>query len=498
MRLSHKIFLMIFAVAFTISGATGSYFYIQASRSILSAVRDQLKTSSTALAGSISGDLLNTITRPEHDQTSAYLEIQAILANIVLTNDEFLYAYTMRLEDGKVLFVVDSPPSDDDGDGKISEDEMPSPVGTVYENPPESLLKGFTRPSSDPEPYRDDWGWTISGYAPIFDQKGRLAGLLGIDMSLERFQQKLTTIKMAGMISLFMALLLASGLTWLLTRSITRPFKELEQGFDRIINGNLETKLNAQGRDEAAVVKKHFNQMLDELKEKEKLKATLGKIMPRGLLPAALTRDLTLGGEMAWTTVLFCDLRNFTSMSEKIPPKVLVGMLNEYFTAMVAVVEKNSGMVDKFIGDKLMAVFGHPAPTGNDQQNALNAALEMLVKCDELNRDMATGKDLKLENSIGIHSGPVLSGSIGSPERMELTIMGDTVNIAARLETSTRHMNTRLAISQETGQAIQGLPLYLQYAGLQSIEGRKDKLGVYILSNDFFTNRLSQNQDRQT
>ncbi len=471
-----------FTVAFTISGATGSYFYFQARDAILDSVRDQLKTSVKIFSEVISGDDLAGITRPEHSDTPEYRRIQDILYSITQTNKDFLFAYTMRLQDNEVVFVVDSPPSDDTGDGFISEDEMPEPVGTIYPDPPKSLLAGFTRPSSDEQPYQDHWGWTISGYAPVRDSQGNIAGLLGIDMCLDRFNEKLASIRLAGIISLIIAITLAFFLAYFLSRAILRPVKSLQAGFERVIQGDLETRVDVRGKDELAWLTRHFNHMVTELREKEVLKRTMGKLMPKSVLTSLMSSDLKLGGEIVWTTIVFCDLRNFTAISEKLQPRLLVEILNDYFTEMVAIVEKNSGIVDKFVGDKLMAVFGHPAPSGNDSQNALNAGMEMIARCDELNRKFINKGDLILENSIGIHSGQVLAGNIGSPDRMEFTVIGDPVNTAARLEAITRKINTRLALSEITAQDIRPLPDSLKYAGKQELEGRKEKLGFYILT----------------
>ncbi|MFP4324542.1 MAG: adenylate/guanylate cyclase domain-containing protein [Desulfonatronovibrio sp.] len=481
MRLSLKIFILMFTVAFTISGATGSFFYFQSKGAMLDAVRDQLQTAAKAFAETISGDDLETLTRPEHADTAEYKKIQKILHNITQTNTDFLFAYTMRMQDGEVVFVVDSPPSDDSGDGIISEDEMSEPVGTVYPDPPATLLRGFTQPSSDDRPYVDQWGWSISGYAPVQDSNGRNVGLLGIDMDLARFEEKLSAIKVAGMASLVIALILAAGLTLLFTRTILRPVRSMQAGFERVINGDLETRLEVKGNDELAWLTRHFNQMVAELREKQLLTATMGKMMPKNVLSGVLSHELKLGGEIVWVTIVFCDLRNFTAISEKLPPKILVGLLNDYFTEMVKIVEKNSGIVDKFIGDKIMAVFGHPAPSGNDCQNALNAGLEMIAMCEELNKKLGLKNDLRLENSIGIHSGQVLAGNIGSPERMEFTFIGDAVNIAARLEAVTRKIDTRLAVSEVTAQDISPLPGSLEYIGIRLLDGRTEKLGVYTL-----------------
>ena len=481
MRISVKIFLLMFVVAFTISGATGSYFYYQVKGAMLDAVKDQLKTAAMAVSRGICGDEMELITEPGHAQTSEYQGIQDVLYNITQTNKDFLFAYTMRLQDGKVVFVVDSPPSDDTGDGMISEDEMPEPVGTLYPDPPPSMLEGFVRASSDDQPYKDHWGWTISGYAPIQDAGGRSVGLLGIDMDLERFEEKLRTIRLAGGVSLVIAIVLAAVLTMVLTRTILRPVRSLQNGFARVSRGEYETRLQVKGKDDLARLTRDFNNMVSGLQEKQTLKNTLGKLMPKKVLSRMLLSELKLGGEIVRTTIVFCDLRNFTTISEKLPPKILVGLLNDYFTEMVQIVEKHQGIVDKFVGDKIMAVFGHPVPTGNDYQNALNAGLEMIKKCDELNQKMGLSNNLRLENSIGIHSGDVLAGNIGSPDRMEFTVIGDAVNSAARLEGITRNMNTRLAVSEVTAGGIRDLPSDLEYAGKQTLPGRVEKMGFYIL-----------------
>jgi len=480
MRISVKIFILLFTVAFTVSGATGSFFYFQARGAMLDAVRDQLKTAAKAFTETISGDDLEKITLPEHSNSPEYLNIQRVLHNITQTNQDFLFAYTMRMQDGKVVFVVDSPPGDYTGDGIISEYEMPVPVGELYPDPPATLLEGFVHASSDDKPYEDKWGWTISGYAPIKDSLGRNVGLLGIDMSLERFDEKLLVIKLAGILSLLIALVLAGGLTFILTRTILRPVRSLQSGFERVIRGDLETALPVKGNNEISRLIRHFNQMVNELREKQILKSTMGKLMPKSVLSGLLSSDLKLGGEIVLTTILFCDLRNFTRISEKLPPGMLVGLLNDYFTEMVKIVEKNSGIVDKFIGDKIMAVFGHPMPTGDDCCNALNAGLEMIAMCDKLNQKLGLKDDLRLENSIGIHSGQVLAGNIGSPDRMEFTVIGDAVNTAARLEGMTRKMDTRLALSQVTAREIEPLPENLEYAGMRTLEGRTEKIGVYV------------------
>ncbi|MFO8032320.1 MAG: adenylate/guanylate cyclase domain-containing protein, partial [Desulfohalobiaceae bacterium] len=387
----------------------------------------------------------------------------------------------MRLRDGEVRFVVDSPPSDDNQDGVISEDELPASIGAKYPNPPQTLLQGFVQPSVDDQLYKDQWGWSISGYAPIQDSQGRNVGLLGIDMSAARMEAKLEEIQRAGLISLAVSVLMALCFTWILSKSITRPIHALQSAFRRVGEGDLEARVQVQGKDEMAKLSQDFNHLVQELKEKELLKSSLGKVMQKEAVSKLLNNELELGGETVTASILFCDLRGFTGISEKLPPKILVGLLNDYFSAMVKVVERHGGMVDKFVGDKIMAVFGFVQPGPQSRAKALQAGMEMLAECDSLNSGLGLKQDLQLVNSIGIHSGQVLAGNIGSSQRMEYTVIGDAVNIAAKLEGMSRQLETRLVVSQEALQDLSHLPESLQSAGLHSVPGRAEQLELYVL-----------------
>jgi adenylate cyclase len=480
MRLGVKIFLLVFGLAFIVSGATGSYFYFSAKKSMFETIRQELMATAAAFAQTISGDELESLVDPKQMNSATYKEIQEVLWGITQTNDEFFYAYTMRFRDGQVYFVVDSPPSDDNGDGVIGEDELPAAINEPYSDPPQTLLEGFIHPSADHEPIRDKWGWFISGYAPVFDREGKAVGLLGIDMSVSQVQAKLERIKKAGLLSLFFALGIGLVLTIVVTRGITSPLKAMKEGFKQIARGNFDFKLKVKSNDELGQLSEHFNILMQELKEKQLLQTSLGKIVHKGVLRSLMKGSLKLGGEIVCATVLFCDLRGFTTMSEKLPPAILVSLLNEYFTVMVKIVEEYGGMVDKFVGDKLMAVFGSPTPLKNEQKCALDAALEMIKRCDELNRRLGLQNDFVLENSIGIHAGAVLAGNVGAPERMEFTIMGDCVNIASRLEKKTRALGTRLAISKDVAEKIEDLPQEMVFIGQTFLQGRKEALEVFV------------------
>lgn len=480
MRLSVKLFLGILFIAVMASGATGSYFYYQARNAMLDSIRDQLKATAKIAAMLVDGDVLQELTEPDQMTSPEYLKIQELMGIIAQTSQEYLFAYTMRLDNGQVHFIVDSPAHDDDGDGTISEDELPEPIGALYPNPPIMLLQGFIRPSSDELPHYDQWGATMSGYAPIHDSAGRPGAVIGIDMSVATVEGKLAAIRQAGLISLFMALLVAMGMGWYFSRNIFRPLATLQEALARVGEGDYSQRLDESGTGEVAASSRSYNVMVAELREKALMKSSLGKILGPEAMEHLLKNRLELGGEMHHATLLVCDLRSFSRLCQKLPPKLLVALLNDYLTAMVGVIQRHGGIVDKFVGDMVLAVFGHPVPLEQEQRMALNAAKAMIARCDELNEQLQLGPELRLRNSIGLHSGTVLAGNIGSPERMEYTVMGHAVNVTSRIERLTRQLDIRIAASAEfTLNHGQGHELVS--AGVQSLPGMDAEMEIFVL-----------------
>jgi adenylate cyclase len=193
-----------------------------------------------------------------------------------------------------------------------------------------------------------------------------------------------------------------------------------------------------------------FNRMVDGLKERDKLRTTFGKYMTAAVLEHLLSGKVALGGESLRVTVLFSDIRGFTTISERMNPQSLVGLLNEYFTEMVNIVMDEGGVVDKYIGDAIMAVFGAPVSKPDDAVNAVRAAVRMRGALRQLNERLASRGIPPLKTGIGIHTGDVVAGNIGSERRMEYTVIGDAVNLASRLESNTKELGVDVLISKDT------------------------------------------------
>jgi adenylate cyclase len=193
-----------------------------------------------------------------------------------------------------------------------------------------------------------------------------------------------------------------------------------------------------------------FNHMVDGLRDRDKLRSTFGKYMTQSVMEHLLSGKVQLGGEKLTVTVLFSDIRSFTTISEQMDAHALVELLNEYFTVMVGIIMEEGGVVDKYIGDAIMAVFGAPVSQPDDAVRAVRAATRMRAALVPLNESLVARGIAPIATGIGVHTGEVVAGNIGSEQRMEYTVIGDAVNVASRLEGKTKELGEDLVVSETT------------------------------------------------
>lgn len=192
--------------------------------------------------------------------------------------------------------------------------------------------------------------------------------------------------------------------------------------------------------------------------------------------------DVALGGRRQELTVVFCDIRGFTAYSENKAPEEVVSRLNEYLTAMTQVIFRHGGMLDKYLGDGLMAIFGAPVYYPDHVRRAVQSAVEIQEVIEKLNHQWAEKNEPPLKIGVGINSGSVLVGNVGSPDRMDYTVIGEDVNLASRVEGLTKTFNTLIVISERSIRMLEGekdLPWELQYLGHAEVKGFTLPVGVY-------------------
>jgi adenylate cyclase len=239
---------------------------------------------------------------------------------------------------------------------------------------------------------------------------------------------------------------------------VTRPVRTLARAARRVEAGDYAEPVAVAQRDELGALAGAFNHMMRGLAERDRVRSLLGKVVSPAIAEELLSREIELGGEERVVTVLFSDVRNFTSLAERASPRELLDLLNRYLTRVSAIVERHGGVVDKYIGDGMMALFGAPLRHADDPERAVRCALAMTGTLAELNRELGSAGAVEpLGIGIGIHTDTVVAGNMGSLDRLNYTVIGDGVNLASRIEGLTRRYGVDIVASEATRAACPGI-----------------------------------------
>lgn len=302
--------------------------------------------------------------------------------------------------------------------------------------------------------YRDDSGRTTLGsYKRFFDGHLIMISAVPEAAALADVYRLQRVIILAAIMILCVAVLLL----FFFSKTITGPVGKLMAGIRRIREGFYGEVIPGSDRDEIGHMAGAFNEMSMGLAQREKYKNALGKFVNREIVARVLRDEIQLGGELRTAAILFSDIRSFTAISEHLNPHEVVEFLNEYMTCMVECVNARKGVVDKFIGDAIMAVFGVPETTGNDAENSVGAALAMRRSLEEFNKGRGGPRKPIIKIGVGINIGEVIAGQIGSTERMEYTCIGDAVNLASRIESLNKPFHTDILISEYCYEKVKGI-----------------------------------------
>lgn len=281
------------------------------------------------------------------------------------------------------------------------------------------------------------------------------------------------------------ALCVMLGISLIIVHRYASNLKEILDtqlaAMEEISRGNLEKQVPILSSDEFARVAEKTNQMMLGLKERDFCRSSFDQYVSPEISQKILDDAIAPSGEILDVTILFSDLRNYTGFAEKRSPKAVVEMINRYFSEMAGVIRKNGGMVLQFIGDEIEAVFGVAQSDGNHPDSAVSAALEMRDALDRLNRERRSSGETAIQHGIGLHSGRVLAGNVGSEERKTYTMLGDTVNLASRLQVLNKKLGTDILISSETRGRLIHTDLPLRSMGHHAIKGKKETVLVYAL-----------------
>jgi adenylate cyclase len=272
---------------------------------------------------------------------------------------------------------------------------------------------------------------------------------------------------------------------WFFSKTISLPLQALSAASRRIKEGEFDIELHAKNQDEIGLLTESFVEMGRGLAERERLKDSFGRFVNKEIAERAMKGELELGGEDKLTTVFFSDIRDFTAIAEKMAAQDVVGFLNSYLDRMVNCVTQTGGVVDKYIGDSIMAIWGAPVSTGNSARDALScvrSALMMRLALQEYNRSRGTEQRPFIRIGCGINTGNVVAGQIGSKERMEYTVIGDTVNLASRTESLNKPFCTDILITENTWELVKDYVIAEEMPAV-TVKGKAETVRMFAVIN---------------
>lgn len=295
-------------------------------------------------------------------------------------------------------------------------------------------------------------------------------------------QKVLIEVLYIGGLFLTTALLIAL----LFGRMLREDTDKIVDGVVEIEAGNFTAPINVDRSDELGEISQGINSMAQGLANRERIKEAFGKFVDPKIAETFIKEFIadegrvTMGGQRRYAVILMADIRNFTELSETMPPDRLIALLNEYFVEMVAAVNDHGGLVDKFIGDAIMAVFGIPE-TKDAERRAYETAVAMRERLARLNERLADKGVPRLDNGIGIHAGEVTAGYLGSEERLEFTVIGSPVNVASRIEQETKTLDRPVLFSQSFADKLPGY-FKTEFVAETKLKGVTDSVRLYTMN----------------
>ena len=296
----------------------------------------------------------------------------------------------------------------------------------------------------------------------------------------EKAMEEVNNIQRRNFYLMIIILNVSILIVFIYSKSLTKPILSLVEASKKIERGEFQLDIKETSGDEIGVLTRSFVHMGKGLSERDKIKDAFGKFVSPELAEKALHGNMRLGGERKECTIFFSDIRNFTAMSETMQPEDVVDFLNLYMTEMVSCVNQKAGIVDKFIGDSIMAVWGAISSTDNDTESAIETALLMRKSLAAFNKNRGTQKKPFIRIGIGINTGDVIAGQIGSEERLEFTVIGDAVNLASRVEGLNKEFGTDILITESAYSKVPNLYNVKKMKAIQ-VKGKKKAQVIFAV-----------------
>ncbi len=448
-------------VAFISNLIAAGVLYTNTRKIVKAELKSKIISIVATAAAFIDIDLIKEFRKNPVEEDPNYLAIRKLLLKVLNANKRkdfvvsFLYVFK-RSERGNNSIIVEV-------DTKTKEQRLeaghPLVRSQTFLN--ESEIEKIGEYSVTKNFYKNKFGVWLSAFAPTRDANGEIIGYIGINVRGSNVVKYLYQILIYCLISMFISLIAAFILAVFLAKKFSDPLHSLCHTVDEIGKGNLLARCEYKEDDEFGELGCEIDKMADGLEERERIKDLFARYVSKDILELILKKEgkTKLEGERKKVTILFSDLRQFSKISESLPPEEVVELLNNYFEKMIEIIFKYKGTLDKILGDGLMVLFGAPLDDENQEMNAINTALKMQEELENLcNRWKNQGKPY-LKMGIGIHTGDAVIGNIGSDRHLEYTAIGMAVNFAYRLEQATKQYKSPILISHSVAQGIKNIPL---------------------------------------
>ncbi len=456
MKYRTKLTLLIIALTVCTAGLLTASSYFFAKKMLEDQIQSQVLSIAATAASQIDGDLHRQIKTRADEAKSPYKTIESQLRKVRDANRRdrvhIKFVYTMvpsdQAESG-AIYIVDA---EEAGTGDKSH------VGDAFEPQTDDFQRLDIESFQIDPVIHDDFGVWVSANAPIRDARGNAVAALGVDLSIDQMIEKTNTLLIRCVLATLFALGVAVVVSVYLSKRVARPVEVLSHTVREIGNGNLDARVNLKTYDEFDQLGQAVNRMAVAITESKTLRGALARYLSHQVAEDIVRSGVmpTLRGESKKVTVLFLDIRDFLNMTSPMKPEDVVGLLNEFFDSMVEIVFKHKGTLDKFLGDGLMVMFGAPLEDAEQEHNAVCAAMEMYEQAKKLDRKWRSQGLRGLHIGIGINTGVAVVGNIGSTQRMDYTAIGNTVNLASRLETATKKFNHDVLMAQTTYEVVKG------------------------------------------
>lgn len=314
--------------------------------------------------------------------------------------------------------------------------------------------------------------WKLLGALPLINV---ITGVVVSGLSVGDEHASVASLGLDVIVAVVVAFTLSLELTLLVTRSVLRPVDELLAATERVKRGDLDTRVPLLSGDELGTLAGSFNEMVHGLAEREALRQAFGSYVDPSVTERVLAEGELLEGQEVETTVMFVDIRDFTPLAERSSARETVAYLNDFFELVVPIVLRHGGHANKFVGDGMLAVFGAPEAHDDHADRGARAAREIAEAVSA-----RFGEDIRV--GVGLNSGPVVVGSVGGGGRLEFTVIGDAVNVAARVEKATRETGDTVLLTEATRCLMEGGGRGTEPRGEIELKGKSRATPIHALA----------------